>query len=260
MVGSVNSCITLGVIPARFGSTRFPGKPLVKILGRPLLEWVIRRAQSAQRISQILVATDDDRIARLAEKIGVEAIMTPSELPSGTDRVWCAVKEREVDYVLNIQGDEPLITGKLLDQLVLALQNHSTADMVTLGRSIHTAEDLNSPHTCKIVRNGEGDAIYFSRFPIPYSRNNSSHYPEMEGSLKHIGIYGYKKDFLRRFCQTQPTLLEMAEGLEQLRALYLGGHVHVVKVDHESWGVDVSSDIEVIEKKLRAEGEYEKSE
>lgn len=238
----------IGVIPARYGSTRFPGKPLKMILGKPLLQWTIEGAKTSKKLREIWVATDHAEIFALAEKLGVKAVMTPSDLPTGSDRVFAAVKDSAVDVVVNIQGDEPLITGALLDQLVGPLLEDASIAMATLGRSLKPG-DLESPTTAKIVLNRYSDAIYFSRLPIPYSRVDAP----AQGAvcLKHIGIYAFRKTFLAEFCAQPPTPLELAEGLEQLRALFLGARLRVVKVEHESWGVDTPEDILKVEALLK---------
>lgn len=238
----------VGVIPARYGATRFPGKPLVPILGRPLLQWVIEGSQSSQLISEVLVATDDDRIARLAEDCGVQAVMTSPDLPSGSDRVYAAVKEMEVDIVVNIQGDEPLVTGELLDELVRPLLDDTGRVMSTLGSALREGE-LQSNNVAKIILNHRHEALIFSRFPIPYSRIDA---PQFGGvSLKHIGLYAYRKHFLRRFCEHGPVALEEAEGLEQLRALYMGERIYVAKTEHACWGVDTPEDVSKVESMLK---------
>lgn len=238
----------MGIIPARWGSTRFPGKPLALIDGKPLLQWVIEGASTSRKLKEICVATDDERIAALAKSVGVRAIMTDSELPTGTDRIWQASRELQADVVLNIQGDEPLIEGAVLDRLVEPFESDPGLEMATLGRPLD-AESLASPNTAKIALNCRGEAIYFSRFPIPYSRVLASGRPD--AALKHIGIYGYRRSFLERFCAEPPTALEKYEGLEQLRALYLGARIKVIAVDHDSWGVDTPDDVQKIEKIMR---------
>jgi 3-deoxy-manno-octulosonate cytidylyltransferase (CMP-KDO synthetase) len=238
----------VGVIPARYGSTRFPGKPLKKVLNKPLLQWVMEGALKARRLQEIWVATDHPEIALLAQNAGVKAVMTSSDLPTGSDRVWAAVKDQDVDVVVNIQGDEPLITGDLLDHLVEPLLSDPTLPMATLGRSLKPG-DLESPNTAKIVLNRRSEALYFSRFAIPYSRLDA---PEHEAvCLKHIGLYAFRKNFLAEFCAQPPTPLELAEGLEQLRALYLGARIQVVNVEHESWGVDTPEDVAKVEALLK---------
>jgi 3-deoxy-manno-octulosonate cytidylyltransferase (CMP-KDO synthetase) len=238
----------LGVIPARYGSTRFPGKPLTKILGKPLLQWVIEGAKTSRLINEICVATDHQEIAQLAENCGVRAVMTASTLPTGSDRVFAASKSSAAEGVVNIQGDEPLIQGEMLDKLVAPLLSDRTLQMGTLGRRLK-AGDLESRNTAKIVLNRRSEALYFSRFPIPYSRVDA---PSQEAvCLKHIGLYAFGKSFLAEFCSQAPTALELAEGLEQLRALYLGARIKVVEVDFESWGVDCPEDVAKVEALLQ---------
>ena len=240
-----------GVIPARFASTRFPGKPLKMINGQPLLSWVIQASKKSQKIQKIVVATDDRRIADLAVKEGVEVAMTDSDLATGTDRVWKAIEHKNLEVVINIQGDEPLIQSSLLDSLVGCFENDSGLQMATLGRKLD-AEALESPNTAKIILNKNDEAIYFSRFAIPYSRDKSD--TSLSGALKHIGLYAYRKNFLESFCQQPPVAIELAEGLEQLRALYLGAKIKVLRVDSESWGVDTPDDVQKIEKIMLERG------
>lgn len=237
----------IGVIPARYGSTRFPGKPLTLIAGRPMLDWVIEGAQQSQSIEQIIVATDDERIAEVARNAGVDAVMTDSDLPSGSDRVWAAVSAVDCDIVVNIQGDEPLLSGGILDALVRPFYVRPTLAMATLGRRLQ-AGDLESMTTAKIILDENGDAIYFSRYPIPFSRCAHSQFDmKTFPCLKHIGLYAFKKQFLQAFCQQKPADIELAEGLEQLRALSMGVKIAVSEVEHESWGVDTPEDVAKIE-------------
>ncbi len=239
----------IGVIPARFGSTRFPGKPLRSILGRPLVDWVIEGALQSRLLSEIWLATDHPEIRALGERAGVKVVMTDSNCPTGSDRVYQAVRNAEVDVVVNIQGDEPLITGNLLDMLVQPLLSDLTLSMATLGRDLRSG-DLESRNTAKIIVNRSSEALYFSRLPIPYSRVDA---PKHGGiCLKHIGLYAFRKSFLEEFCSQEPTTLELAEGLEQLRALWLGARIKVVKVDHESWGVDTPEDVIKVEALLKS--------
>jgi len=242
----------IGVIPARYGSTRFPGKPLKFILGKPLLQWVIEGTLTSMKIDEILVATDHKRIFDLAISLGVKAVMTDSNLASGSDRVWAAVKDVESDIIVNIQGDEPLINGELLDQLIDAFIKDSQLEMSTLGREFSSLESLKSVNTAKIILNQKDEAIYFSRFPIPYTREQPDHSAFMP--LKHIGIYAYRTSFLKKFCEFGPCSLEKLEGLEQLRALYLGAKIKVVRTEYDSWGVDTPEDVIVVEDKLRELG------
>lgn len=242
----------IGVIPARYGSTRFPGKPLKKILGKTLIEWVIDGAKKSRLLQEVWVATDHPEIHLVAERAGVQVAMTASDLPTGSDRVFAAIQDQNVDVVLNIQGDEPLITGELLDTLVEPMLQDATLAMATLGREIRATEELESPNTAKIVLNSRGEALYFSRFPIPHSRVDAGGQGAV--CLKHIGLYAYRKSFLAEFCSTKPTPLELAESLEQLRALYMGARIRVMKVDYDSWGVDTPEDVAKVEALLKARG------
>lgn len=258
----------IGVIPARYGSTRFPGKPLALIAGRPLLAHVIEGARTAKSLRAVLVATDDERIAQLAESEGCRAVMTVSDLPTGSDRVWAALGAAgltKTDVVVNIQGDEPLISAEPLDALVAAFAAKPETEMATLGREFDLTieagrEALLSSATAKIAIDQADRALYFSRLPIPFSRVTlASPEPSWEEKtewlrrccLKHVGIYAYRPRFLERFCAAPPSALETFEGLEQLRALALGGRIQVVRTRHESWGVDSPSDVEKIESLLK---------
>jgi 3-deoxy-manno-octulosonate cytidylyltransferase (CMP-KDO synthetase) len=194
-----------------------------------------------------MVATDHLEIEGLVNQLGYQSVMTDPELASGSDRVWAAAKDIDVDIIVNIQGDEPLLTGALLDQLLSAFDDNPELEMATLGRSLKDG-DLESLQTAKITLDEAGHALYFSRYPIPYSRKKVSEVGDC--CLKHIGLYAYRKSFLQKFCEKGPVQLELAEGLEQLRALYLGARIKVVKVEHESWGVDTPEDIAIVEKVL----------
>ena len=238
----------LGVIPARYGSTRFPGKPLEMIAGKPMLQWVVEAVQKSKVIDHLIVATDDERILQLCQKIGVEAEMTPSELPTGSDRVWAVCKDKDYEVVVNIQGDEPLLQPERLQDLVQPLLSSKKLEMATLAKKC-SHEDLVNQNTAKIVCNDQGEAIYFSRHPIPYSRQKPSN--ELNEVLCHIGLYAYKKDFLQKYCEAGPCALEEMEGLEQLRALYLGAGIAVTCVEMNSHGVDTPEDIKKIEEILQ---------
>lgn len=238
----------VGIIPARYGSTRFPGKPLALIAGKPLLQWVIEGAKTSRKLADVAVATDDERIANLARACGVKALMTDSDLATGTDRIFQAAQQIEADVLINIQGDEPLIDGTLLDRLVEPFVADPTLEMATLGRPLDH-ESLSSANTAKIVLNKKDEALYFSRLPIPWTRQTPP--ANFAGALKHIGIYGYRKDFLAKFCAEPPAPIEIAESLEQLRALYLGARIKVVRVEHDSWGVDTPDDVLKIERLMR---------
>lgn len=239
----------VGVIPARFGSTRFPGKPLVQLMGRPLIQWTIEGAKKSKLLSELIVATDDERIKAAAEAVGVKVAMTASDLPTGSDRIHAAIKNLPCDIVVNIQGDEPLVTGELIDRLAQVFIDEPTMDMATLAHPVNE-EDLQSANAVKVVLNCKDEALYFSRYAIPYSRSKASELGTYEGCLKHIGMYAYSKNFLEKFCEAPPALIEKAESLEQLRALYLGAKIKVIRVKEASLGVDTPEDLARLEKLL----------
>lgn len=240
---------TIGVIPARYASTRFPGKPLAMLNGSEMIAWVIRGSLKAKKLQQVLVATDDERIALVAKREGAAVAMTDSDLPSGTDRIWAAVKDLDCEVIINIQGDEPLVDGALIDQLVLPFEQNSQLEMATLAHPI-SQEELLSPNSVKVIVDQQGNAIYFSRFSIPYSKDNAKH-ADNKAALKHIGMYGYRKSFLKSFCAAPQAEIEKAESLEQLRALYLGAKIRVVQTEQKSWGVDTIEDLQKVEDLMR---------
>ena len=197
-----------------------------------------------------MVATDHEDIYQEAERCGVAAVMTDSSLASGTDRVWSAIADQGFEIAINIQGDEPLIKGHVVDSLIQALVDKPEIEMATLGREV-TKGDLETDTTAKIVLNQRDEALFFSRHSIPFTRcdfSESETYPQVR---KHIGIYGFRTEFLERFVAAGPCDLERLEGLEQLRALYLGAAIQVVTVEHESWGVDTPEDVLKIERLLK---------
>ncbi|WP_295902240.1 3-deoxy-manno-octulosonate cytidylyltransferase [uncultured Bdellovibrio sp.] len=243
----------VGVIPARYGSTRFPGKPLVNLKGRPLIQWTIEGAKKSRLLNDLIVATDDERIKAAAEAVGAKVVMTASELPTGSDRIHAAIKDISCDVVVNIQGDEPLVTGELIDRLAQVFVNEPAMDMATLAHPI-SEEELQSPNAVKVVMNHKDEALYFSRYAIPYSRSKASEMGTYEGCLKHIGMYAYSKKFLKEFCEASPALIEKAESLEQLRALYLGAKIKVIRVKEASLGVDTPEDLVRLEKLLSQQG------
>ncbi len=241
------------IIPARFASTRFPGKPLVNLCGKPMLQWVIEGAKTSSLISEIFVATDNIDIAKLAEVCGVRAIMTSENCQTGSDRIFEASeilkKENKIfDVILNIQGDEPLITKKYIDPLVNAFAQQPDLDMATLAHPLNSDEILNL-NAVKVLLNEKSEAIYFSRLPIPFSREKFSVGDFNSCVQKHIGIYAYKTTFLEKFCQTSQSQIEIAESLEQLRALHLGAKIKVVSVNEPIQGIDTPDDAKLFEKK-----------
>ena len=240
----------LGIIPARYASTRFPGKPLHLIAGKPLVQHVVERCRLAQSLSEVIVATDDARIAEAARKY-CRVEMTSDQHPSGTDRIAEVVERCECDAVVNVQGDEPLIDPAVIDAVARALDD---APMSTAATPLRDAADYDSPNVVKVVVNAAGRALYFSRRTIPFVRDAASR-PIAEQLaafpfLKHLGIYGYRRDTLLRLVRFPVSSLEAAEKLEQLRALDHGIDIIVVRVNYECVGVDVPGDVERVEKLL----------
>ncbi len=235
----------VGVIPARYGSTRFPGKLLVKILGKPMIQWVLEGALESRHLDKVVLATDHEGIAAVARRLGVQVVMTPPDLPSGTDRVYHAVKEEPPDLVVNIQGDEPLIRGHHVDAVVRLLQDPPPTQMATL---VYPNPDPEGPDRVKVVMDLQGFALYFSRSPIPYHRTQDP-YPSY---WIHIGIYGYRWEALTRLVTTPPTPLETIEGLEQLRALQMQMKIKVGVTEDPCIPVDRPEDVMRVEQRLRA--------
>ncbi|HON07505.1 MAG TPA: 3-deoxy-manno-octulosonate cytidylyltransferase [Verrucomicrobiota bacterium] len=234
----------IGVIPARYGSTRFPGKPLVKIAGKPLIQWVVEQAKKTKTLNEVIVATDDERIKNVAKKFCNVEMTLPTH-PSGTDRIAEVVNRVQCDAVVNIQGDEPLIEPSVIDSVAQAL---SKAQMSTAATAITEPSELDNPNVVKVVLNGEGFALYFSRSTIPYLRDvagkSAKERLSMFQYLKHLGIYGYNKETLKKIVSVPVSPLERAERLEQLRALELGIQIAVIKVAFTSIGVDTPQDVE----------------
>ncbi len=235
------------ILPARWGSTRFPGKPLHIIAGKPLLQHVWERCLRARRLARILIATDDHRIADAARDFGAEVVMTSARHRSGTDRVAEAARRlRGISHIINVQGDEPLIDPRLIDRIADLLLGEKP-EMITAANLFPTDEPLDNPNVVKVVLDRDGNALYFSRSPIPHDRDRADkvrHY-------RHQGIYGYSAKFLQRFVDWKPTPLECAEQLEQLRALEHGVKIRVLVTKHSSAGIDTPADAERLEALLR---------
>jgi 3-deoxy-manno-octulosonate cytidylyltransferase (CMP-KDO synthetase) len=240
----------IGVIPARFASTRFPGKPLHLIAGKPLIQHVVEQCQRAKSLSKVVVATDDTQIWEVAGNF-CEVEMTRPEHPSGTDRIAEVAERHECDAIVNIQGDEPLIDPQVIDAVAGALQQ---AEMSTAATGIRAGHDYDNPNVVKVVVNVAGRALYFSRRTIPYLREAASGSVSEQLAafpfLKHLGIYGYRRETLLRLVQFPVSPLEHAEKLEQLRALENGIPIAVVRVQYDSVGVDVPADVERVERML----------
>src|SRR5256884_1386863 len=237
----------VGIIPARWSSTRFPGKPLHLIANKPLLRHVWERCSRAKKLDAVIVATDDMRIARAAFDWGAEVAMTSPKHQSGTDRIAEVVrKARQFDLIINIQGDEPLTEPSLLDRFVDELRSNRKIDIVTAAHPFENAAEASSPHQVKVIVNLDGNALYFSRYAIPFPRSRSVPIKY----LRHQGIYGFRRDALLQFVRWKPTPLERAESLEQLRALENGVKVHVLVTKHGSPGVDTPAAAKALEQKL----------
>jgi len=244
----------VGVIPARYASTRLPGKALLPLCGKPLVQWVYERARQARLLSRILIATDDVRIATAVKEFGGDAVMTRADHPSGTDRIAEAVAGIDADVVVNIQGDEPLIAPSLIDELAAALTGPSISDMATAASPIEHEGDVSNPSIVKVVCDREGHALYFSRSTIPHVRDGSIPPGLFPAHWRHIGIYAYRRTFLNRLVHEPPCALEQLEKLEQLRALHLGGRIRVIQTRLIALGVDTPADVPLAEAALRQAG------
>lgn len=231
----------LGVIPARFASSRFPGKALASLAGKPMIQHVWERSQRARYLEDLVVATDDERIASVVRSFGGRVRMTRSDHPSGTDRLAEVASSESADIYVNIQGDEPLIDPEAIDAAILSVHGDESLPMGTLKKTIVDPTDVLNTNVVKVVTNLLNDAIYFSRCPIPYERDGRSKFPL---HAKHIGLYVYRRDFLLRYPDLPMGPLEEAERLEQLRALENGYKIRVVATDYESLGVDTPEDLE----------------
>lgn len=241
--------LVTAVIPVRFGSTRFPGKPLADILGKPMVQWVHDAALAARSIDRVLIATDDDRIEDAARRFGATVVRTPVELRNGTERVHAVMQALDGELWLNIQGDEPLLTGDDLDAVV-ALLRDGPCGAATLAVPL-AQEQVQDPNCVKVVLGARSQALYFSRAPIPYARNTGHVVP-----LLHVGVYGFRRQVLARYAQLEPTPLELTESLEQLRLLEHGEPMSVAVRETEHVGVDTPADCagaaEALARRMRA--------
>ena len=246
------------LIPARMAATRFPGKPLSSILGKPMIQWVYERSKAAGA-HRVIVATDSREILDTVRAFGGEAAMTRSDHGNGTDRIAEVAAGLEEEWVINVQGDEPALHPGVIALVVDALRNRPELQMCTVAEPIDNHQQLFDPNVVKVVLDQRGDALYFSRSPIPFVKHSgmSRIYWEPDGEvrhLRHLGIYGYRTDFLLRYVREPPCPLERIEGLEQLRALHMGTRIHVSITHHSSIGVDTPADITKAEAFLKREG------
>ena len=234
------------VIPARYGSTRLPAKPLQDIAGKPLIRWVYERACESRLADEVLIATDDERIEEPCRAFGAEVVMTSPECRSGTDRVFEASKGRDADVIVNLQGDEPQIRGEMIDTLLGAMEQEKL-QMGTLCSYITDPHDYKSPHTVKIVLDRNNYALYFSRAPLPFIQGARTLAIPF---YKHIGIYAFSRPFLETFVTLPKGRLEEAESLEQLRVLEAGFRIKCVLVEYDGVGIDTEMDLERARKLL----------
>jgi len=239
----------IGVIPARYGSTRFDGKVLADIMGKPMIQHVWEKAKEARLLEDLIVATDDDRVLKAVEGFGGKAVFTSPGQPTGSDRIAEVVNPLDVRIILNIQGDEPLIRPKMIDDLARALIDDESIAMATLVKKIDNPEEINNPNVVKVAVDKDGFALYFSRSAIPYKRTENAVY------YKHIGLYAYTKDFLFTFTNLPPLALESSEALEQLRVLEYGYKIKTVETKFDTIGVDTPEDLEKIRQVLSGGGQ-----
>lgn len=230
------------VIPARYSSTRLPGKPLKLIAGVPMICRVYDRASKAQLIDKAIVATDDERIFNAVNEYGGEAMMTRADHPTGTDRLAeVANNFSDVDVIVNVQGDEPLIEPSLIDDLIRLFNEDPNLHMATVSTELTKDDEINNPNNVKVISDLNGYALYFSRSVLPYPRNAGK-----SKVYKHIGIYAYRRDFLLKYAKMSPTPLEQSESLEQLRALENGYKIKVLRSDNQFIGVDTEEDLKLV--------------
>ena len=240
------------VLPARYESSRFPGKPLATIQGRPLIQWVFEAAKKIQGAEKVIVATDSRRIYQAVEEFGGDVILTSARHATGTDRVAEIAESLDYDTIVNLQGDEPILPQGLVEDMVSALNGSSGTDIVTACHPLQNRQELDNLNHVKVVMDSSGRALYFSRSPIPCHFERNGRLPDTFQAFRHIGIYVFRRPALIRFASLPPSRLEMSEGLEQLRALEHGMEIRLVISSQLTIGVDVPDDIKIVEKELAA--------
>lgn len=236
----------VGLIPARYGAIRFPGKPLSLLAGKPMIQHVLEAARAARRLDEVAVATDDERIAQAVRAIGGSVVMTSPQAPSGTDRLAEAARSLPADVYVNIQGDEPLMSSGNVDRAVETLLVDDSREIASLAYPL-PSERAEDPNVVKVVTTADGRALYFSRAPIPYYRQGTP------AHRKHLGIYVYRADVLRAITALPPSALERAESLEQLRWLEAGYSIWIGEALHDSVGVDTPADRDEVERRMKKE-------
>ncbi len=238
------------IIPARFASTRFPGKPLAEILGKSMLQWVWEGAIQSRHATEVLIATDDKRIHTASAGFGAKCLMTGTQHDNGTDRIAEVALINDAEIFVNVQGDEPLITGQVIDDLIAPMLKDPSIQAASTYRKAGSDDDMLDPNTVKVVCDSKSNALYFSRYPIPYDRDTKR---SVVRNI-HVGMYAYRRDFLLDLAQMKPTVLEQTERLEQLRILENGYKIHMVETNFQSVAVDRPGDIAKVEAALQAAG------
>ncbi len=235
------------VIPARYGATRFPGKSLARIQGRPMIQWVWEAACRSRLTQQVIIATDDERIADTGAKFGADIVMTKKSHRSGTDRMAEVADKISAHLYVNVQGDEPLLSPGAVDDLIRAMMESPRIPIGTLAHRIESEEEWRSPEVVKVTCNRHNEALYFSRSPLPFQRA----YDPKTRLLRHVGIYAFRSRALETFVSLKPSPLELAESLEQLRALEHGMTIQVIETKYRCLGVDTPADLARVEAALR---------
>ena len=239
----------LGVIPSRYASTRLEGKPLKDICGHTMIEWVYKRTKLSN-LDEVVVATDDERIYGEVERFGGKAILTSKEHENGTSRIAeVCTKYEDYDVIVNVQGDEPLIEPEMINSIINSFKEDDTISMSTLKYKIDTMEEIENPNYVKVITDKKGYALYFSRSVIPYPRKL-----DIQNYYKHVGIYGYKRDFVVEYAKMEPTPLELSESLEQLRALENGYRIKVMETPYKIIGVDTQEELEKVREYIKENG------
>jgi 3-deoxy-manno-octulosonate cytidylyltransferase (CMP-KDO synthetase) len=249
-VSMYNSLNVLGVIPARYQSTRLSFKLLRKLFDKPLIQWIWESASCARLLDKLIIACDDPKIEEIAKEFGAEVVITSPKHQSGTDRVAEAARDIDAKIVINIQADEPLLQPSVIDSLAEEMLSNPNLAIATVKKKMENTDEINNPNIVKVICDKDNFAIYFSRFPIPYYREKDA--PTLY--YKHLGIYAYTKDFLYTFKNLPSSYLEQAEKLEQLRALQAGYRIKVIETKFDSWGIDTEEDFQKVEAILRDKG------
>ncbi len=237
------------IIPARYNASRLPGKPLIQLAGQPLIVHVVNRAKMIPLVDEVIVATDDERIMETVQEAGETAVLTPDDIPTGSDRVGWVARDLDAEIVVNLQGDEPLVDTEGVHTAIEILHKNSHLHVATLGFPLTEKKAWEDPNLVKVITDKNQYALYFSRRPIPYFREVD--FQPIPCLYQHIGVYIYRKDFLLEYLSWEPSPLERAEKLEQLRILSHGYSIYVVEAKNPSWGVDTPEDIEFVEKMLK---------